>query len=113
MENIIRFLSRFVKKIFLTFTRARDTIYNIYRSVFMYLKLRILFTILSAICLAVLLPAIAMGGWLYLVICGGLALIFFLAMLICKQKQEEAEPLSKEEGESDFFRPDSKDGEEK
>ncbi len=101
MENIILFPWAFVKKNSLTFTRARDTMYNIYRSVFMYLKLRIIFTVLSAICLAVILPAAAMGGWMYLGLCGGLALVFFLAMLICKQKQEELEPLSKEEDEAD------------
>ena len=61
----------------------------------MFLKLRILFTILSAICLALILPAMAMGGWTYLSIFGGGAVIFFLAMLICKQKQEELAPSSK------------------
>lgn len=66
----------------------------------MFLKLRILFTILSAICLALILPAMAMGGWTYLSIFGGGAVIFFLAMLICKQKQEELDPSSKiEQGE--------------
>lgn len=57
----------------------------------MYLKLRILFTILSAVCLAVVLPATAMFGWLYLGIFGGGALVFFLAMLLCKQSQENQE----------------------
>ena len=66
----------------------------------MYEKLRILFTILSALCLTVILPATAMGGWLYLGIFGGCAGIFFFAILICKQKQEESEPLKKEEEES-------------
>ena len=61
----------------------------------MFLKLRILFTILSAICLALILPALAMGGWAYFGYFGGGALIFFLAMLICKQKQEELDPSSK------------------
>ena len=65
----------------------------------MFLKLRILFTILSAICLALILPAMAMGGWTYLSIFGGGAVVFFLAMLICKQKQEELDPSSKIEEE--------------
>ncbi len=77
----------------------------------MFLKLRILFTVLSAICLALILPATAFWGWLYLGIFGGGALLFFLAMLLCKQKQEESEPLEKSDG-PDFFSPDEKDGKE-
>lgn len=60
----------------------------------MYLKLRILFTVLSAICLVFILPALAWGGWLYLGLFGGAAFMFYLAMLICKQKQEELDPSS-------------------
>lgn len=77
----------------------------------MFLKLRILFTILSAICLALILPATAFLGWQYLGIFGGGALLFFLAMLLCKQKQEESEPLEKSDG-PDFLSPDEKDGKE-
>jgi hypothetical protein len=69
----------------------------------MYLKLRIIFTILSALCLAVVLPATAMGGLPYLALFGGGALAFFLAMLICKQKQEELEPPKPEEEEKENF----------
>ena len=69
----------------------------------MYLKLRIIFTILSALCLAVILPATALGGLTYLVLFGGGALAFFLAMLICKQKQEELEPPKPEEEEKENF----------
>lgn len=68
----------------------------------MYLKLRILFTILAAICLAVVLPAGVMFGQIYFFIFGGGALAFFLAMLICKQKQEELDPTSKIESDTDF-----------
>ena len=75
----------------------------------MYEKLRILFTILSALCLTVILPATALGGWLYLGIFGGCAGIFFFAMLICKQKQEENEPLKKDEQEKDFIPPAEKE----
>jgi hypothetical protein len=60
----------------------------------MYLKLRILFTVLSAICLVFILPALAWGGLLYLGLLGGGAFMFYLAMLICKQKQEELDPSS-------------------
>ena len=67
----------------------------------MFLKLRILFTILSAICLAVILPAGALFGKTWFFVFGGGAAVFFLAMLICKQKQEELDPSSKiEEGEN-------------
>ena len=68
----------------------------------MYLKLRVLFTILSALCLAVILPAAAMGGLTYLIIFGGSALAFFLAMLICKQKQEELEPPKPEDEDTEI-----------
>ena len=61
----------------------------------MFLKLRILFTILAAICLAVILPAGALFGKTWFFVFGGGAASFFLAMLICKQKQEELDPSSK------------------
>ena len=73
----------------------------------MFLKLRILFTILSAICLAVIIPAGALFGTVWFFVFGGGAAVFFLAMLLCKQSQEEQEPLKKEEGEADFLHPTS------
>ena len=57
----------------------------------MYKNLRIVFTILSAICLAVAIPlgiAFDFPGILCAAIGAG---IFFLLMLICKQSQEAAE----------------------
>ena len=69
----------------------------------MYLKLRIIFTILAAACLAVVIPAGALFGKIWFFIFGGGAAAFFFAMLICKQKQEELDPLSKNEGETDFL----------
>ena len=69
----------------------------------MYLKLRILFTILSALCLALIIPIGALFDWIWFIILGGGAAMFFLAMLICKQKQEELDPLSKDDGETDFI----------
>ena len=66
----------------------------------MYLKLRILFTILAAACLAVVIPAGALFGKIWFFIFGGGAAAFFFAMLICKQKQEERNPLSKIDGEA-------------
>ena len=68
----------------------------------MYLKLRIIFTILSALCLAVVIPMTAFLGWAWLGVFGGGAAVFFFAMLICKQAQENADPLHKED-EADFI----------
>ena len=79
----------------------------------MFLKLRILFTVLAAICLAVVIPAGAMFGGVWFFIFGGGALMFFLAMLICKQKQNEADPLSKEVDDADFLHPELNDNEKK
>ena len=68
----------------------------------MYLKLRIIFTILSAICLAFVLPAAALLGWVWFGVFAGGGAVFFIAMLICKQAQENADPLHKED-EPDFI----------
>lgn len=69
----------------------------------MFLKLRIIFTILAAACLAVVIPAGALFGTIWFFIFGGGAAVFFLAMLICKQKQEALDPLSKVDNETDFM----------
>ena len=69
----------------------------------MYLKLRILFTILAAICLAVIIPVGALFGKIWFFVFGGGAALFFLAMLICKQKQIEVDPLSKIDEGTDFI----------
>ena len=69
----------------------------------MYLKLRIVFTVLAALCLVVIIPAGALFGKIWFLIFGGGAVGFFLAMLICKQKQEEQDPLSKIDGGADFI----------
>ena len=55
----------------------------------MFLKLRIVFTVLAALCLVVILPAGALFGKIWFLVFGGAAAVFFFAMLICKQKQEE------------------------
>lgn len=68
----------------------------------MYLKLRIIFTILSALCLAFILPAAVWLGPIWLGVFGGGAGLFFLVMLLCKQAQESADPLHKED-EADFI----------
>ncbi len=53
--------------------------------------LRILFTVLSAVCLAAFLPVGALAGWGYAAICAAGALCFFALMMICKQNQLNAE----------------------
>ena len=78
----------------------------------MYLKLRIIFTILAAACLAVVIPAGALFGKIWFFIFGGGAAAFFFAMLICKQKQEELDPLSKNEGETDFLNQENREKQE-
>ncbi len=57
----------------------------------MFLKLRVLFTVLAALCLAVIVPAGVFGDFLWFIILGGAALLFFGLMLLCKQAQEKAE----------------------
>lgn len=54
------------------------------------LILRILFTVLSALCLGALIP-VAILGWQYAVMCGLGAFLFFILMLLCKQAQEQRE----------------------
>ena len=54
----------------------------------MYLKLRIVFTVLAALCLAVALPIGTFFGLGWAGLCGFSALLFFGLMLLCKQSQE-------------------------
>ena len=60
----------------------------------MFLKLRVLFTILAAVCLALILPILTWFGWIGFGACGFAALLFFGLMLLCKQLQEAKEPQS-------------------
>ena len=55
------------------------------------LKLRIIFTILSALCLAALLPAGTFGGLPYVLSLAGAAALFFVLMLLCKNAQSKKE----------------------
>lgn len=72
----------------------------------MALKLRVLFTILSALCLVAIVPAAIFGGLVWFGVFGGGALLFFLLMLICKQSHEEQEATNQqEEDEPSFFNP--------
>ena len=67
----------------------------------MFLKLRVLFTILSALCLATALTAGAIWGWTWTIILGLGALLFFMIMLYFKRAQETQE--EKEADEKKFF----------
>ena len=57
----------------------------------MFLKLRVLFTILSAICLGLAITVGLIWGFIWTVILGLGALLFYLLMLIFKQSQENEE----------------------
>ena len=67
----------------------------------MYLKLRVFFTILSALCLGFAVTAGALWGWIWAVVLGLGALLFFMLMLIFKQCQEKQE--QKEADDKKFF----------
>jgi hypothetical protein len=66
--------------------------------------LRIIFTILSALCLAALLPAGTFGGMPYVLICAGGAGVFFLLVLLCKKLEKGTEP---PKTTADFLNPDN------
>lgn len=73
--------------------------------------LQIIFTILSALCLALLLPAGTFGGMPYVLICAGASIVFFLLVLLCKKIQSAKEP---KEPTPDFLNPNnSKETEDK
>lgn len=52
------------------------------------LYLRIIFTILSAFCVAALIPLGALLGWAWVGYCFLGAALFFVLMLLCKQNQD-------------------------
>ena len=54
----------------------------------MYLKLRIRFTILSALCVAAVVPLGAFLGWTWAGLSAVAAFCFYLVMRICKVNQE-------------------------
>ena len=53
----------------------------------MLLKLQITFTILSALCVAALVPVGVFFGWIWLGVCGLCAVLFFMLMKLCKQSR--------------------------
>ena len=75
--------------------------------------LRIIFTILCAICLAVAMPLGTFFDWLWALPCLLLAGIFFMLMWICKGAQENQERKQTPPApQGDFFHPIEKTDEE-
>ena len=60
----------------------------------MFLKLRILFTILSAIAIALVFPLGFIFNWTCAIISALFAAFFFVLMLLAKQAQEKQTPSS-------------------
>lgn len=71
----------------------------------MYLKLRVIFTILAAICLAAIIPIGTFWDFTPAIICAAAGGLFFLLMLFCKNKQEKQENPPSQENKADFFNP--------
>ena len=66
----------------------------------MYLKLQILFAILSAVCVAVAIPVGVGAGLMGVLVCAGLAFICYLIMLTFKLKNTALNPTEESSGES-------------
>ena len=58
----------------------------------MYLKLQIIFTILSAICVGCVFPLGIIINWNAAIISALAAFLFFSLMFVCKQKNKELHP---------------------
>ena len=58
-------------------------------------QLRIMFTLISAVFIAAVIPLGAIVSWTWAGACALLAFLFYGLMLICKQKQEEQEEQQK------------------
>ena len=74
----------------------------------MFLKLRIIFTIIATAFLVVFFPVGYMFGFGWAAIAGIGAFVFFVAMLLCKQEQELRESKKEEENAppvGDFLNP--------
>ncbi len=65
----------------------------------MYKIFRIIFTVLSAVCIAFVIPVGMLFDLTWACIVGLGAGVFFLAMLLCKQAQEQKEPPKTDEAE--------------
>ena len=72
----------------------------------MLVKLRILFTILSALCVAFALTAGALWGTIWIFALGFSALLFFMLMLVFKRAQENKEQQEAEDKKFFTYNPD-------
>lgn len=61
--------------------------------------LRILFTIVSAVCIAAFVPVATIFGWGYAALCAAGAVCFFALMLLCKQSEENKKPEHDSQGD--------------
>ena len=66
----------------------------------MLVTLRILFTVISAVFVAAILPVGTFLGWGWAGGCGLFAVLFFMLMLLCKQSQEFKERDEKKFGDN-------------
>ena len=69
----------------------------------MWKILRIVFTVLCAVCLILLFPVGALGDFPWVLGIGLATAVFFAAMLFCKSKQEQLE--QPHEPKPDFLNP--------
>lgn len=58
------------------------------------LYLQVVFTILSALCIAAIIPVGAFLGWVWAGVCAVSAFLFFMLMRLCKQSRPADEPQS-------------------
>jgi hypothetical protein len=71
----------------------------------MFLKLRVTFTILSALCLAAIIPVGTFFDFVPAILCALAGGVFFLLMLFFKNKQEQKENPPTPENNADYFNP--------
>ena len=64
--------------------------------------LRIVFTVISAIFIALVIPVGALHSWTAAILCAMGAFLFFELMLLCKQKQEEDDRRARHDDLSDL-----------
>lgn len=64
--------------------------------------LRIVFTVISAIFIALVIPVGALHSWTAAILCAMGAFLFFGLMLLCKQKQEEDDRRARHDDLSDL-----------
>ena len=72
----------------------------------MLLRLRVIFTVISAVFLAAVFPVGIFLDWPWAVACALCAGLIFVLMWVCKKKQEEKDPAT-DEPQPDFFTPKS------